>query len=478
MITRAALVFALLACSPPSKDAGSRAATALAAGADTAVTAITGVTLIDGRGGAPIGNATILVRDSRIIAIGPTRDIPVPAGATRLDLPGHVVIPGLVDVHFHVTTAAMRYRRSASGGLDSTYDRALAERLLRTALAFGITTVRDPGASPMDRAIALRDDVAGGRIAGPRVFTAGPIINNPRLTHEQIRAAVRQQAAASVSYIKVYSSLDSSQVHAAIQEAHRNRLRVIGHLQRTSWIAAARAGIDVLTHGSNWHGDFVRPERRAEYRSLGGTMRSRIAWLEWLDMHGPAVDTLVRLLAERRVSVDPTLVAYHTKFFWRDSIYQRDPDVAVVPEELQNWNAIGMHTADWSAAEFDRARAAWPNQLALVRRMHEGGVLLTAGSDVASPWVIPGVGLHQELVLLASAGISPLKVISIATRNGARALGVEAETGTLERGKRADLVILTANPLRHLRNTRSIRYVMLGGMLHEPATLLSPRATR
>jgi hypothetical protein len=261
-----------------------------------------------------------------------------------------------------------------------------------------------------------------------------------------------------------------------VDEAHRHRKEVIGHLQRTSWTEAALAGIDFLTHGGNWHEAYVLPDRRARYERLGGTMRARISWLEWLELsEGGPVDSMIGLLAERRVPVDPTLIAYHTKFWWLDSLYQRDPDVALVPEVLANWEVLGMPTRDWSHAEFDRAQAAWPRMLALVREMHLEGVVLTAGSDLASPWVIPGVALHQELALLESAGIRADRVLRIATRNGAEALGILGETGTVEVGKRADLVVLEADPLVDIANTRRIRYVLLGGRMYTPEELLAER---
>ena len=187
------------------------------------------------------------------------------------------------------------------------------------------------------------------------------------------------------------------------------------------------------------------------------------------------MDTMIQALREHRVSVDPTLVAYHTKFWWRDSIYQLDPDVALVPELVENWRVLGMHTSDWTAEEFDRAQAAWPSMLALVGRMQREGVHLTTGSDLASPWVIPGVALHQELALLVSAGVTPAEVLRMATRNGAEALGLLAESGTVEPGKRADLVVLEADPLRDIRNIRRIRYVVLGGRMFRPDELLAAR---
>lgn len=441
-------------------------------GPDSAVLALTRVTVLDGRGGPPLTDATVVVRDGRIVAVGRSARTPVPRRARVLDLRGRVVTPGFVDMHYHVTTGAMRYRRDAGGVLDSSYDRRLAERLLRVALSRGITTIRDPGASPVDVAVALRDDVARRQVVGPRIFTAGPIVSSPRLSEAETRAAIRAQAAAGVDYVKLYSGIGPAQLRAAVDEAHRRGLRVIGHLQRTSWTEAALGGIDFVTHAGNWHESYIPAERRAAYAALGGGMRARIAWLEWLDLDGAGVDSMVRVLRDRRVSVDPTLVAYHTKFWWRDSVYQRDPDSALVPEVLANWRVLGMPTADWTPAEFDRVQAAWPKQLALVRRLHAGGVLLTVGSDLASPWVIPGVSFHQELALLESAGLSHGEVLRMATSNGARALGIDRDVGTVAVGKRADLVVLDGDPLADIANTRRIRYVVLGGAIYHPAELL------
>ena len=120
-------------------------------------------------------------------------------------------------------------------------------------------------------------------------------------------------------------------------------------------------------------------------------------------------------------------------------------------------------------------QAAWPRLLALVQRLYQEGVPLTAGSDLASPWVIPGVGFHQELALLESAGIPPADVLHMATRNGADALGIGSEAGTLAVGRRADLVVLEGNPLEEILATRRIRYVILGGVVYSPSDLLGRR---
>ena len=143
--------------------------------------AFTNARVIDGNGGPVLDDITIVIQGGRIAQLGPSSAIAIPLNARRMDLTGRVVTPGFVDMHYHVTTGAMRYRRDAAGRLDSTYDRRLAERLLRIALARGITTIRDPGASPVDVAVALREAVDSGSVVGPRIFTAGPIIADPGL---------------------------------------------------------------------------------------------------------------------------------------------------------------------------------------------------------------------------------------------------------------------------------------------------------
>lgn len=314
--------------------------------------ALTNATLIDGTGKRARTGMTLLIASGRVSRLGSTEAVPIPPGSRVLDLRGLYVTPGFIDMHYHVTTSAMRYRRDSAGTLDSIYDRAVAERLLRVALARGITTIRDPTTSPSDLAVALRNDIRSGRVLGPRKFTAGEFLSRPTMTEPEIRGAIRAQAARGVDYIKLYAGFQPTQVAIAVDEAHRHGLKVIGHLQRTSWTEGANAGIDFITHGGSWHEDYVRTDRRNTYDSLPPDMRTRSWWLEWLDVKGGAVHSMVRALAEHRVSVDPTLVAYHTKFWWRDSLYQHDPDSALVPEVLNNWRVLGMHTNYWAQGGF------------------------------------------------------------------------------------------------------------------------------
>jgi hypothetical protein len=184
----------------------------------------------------------------------------------------------------------------------------------------------------------------------------------------------------------------------------------------------------------------------------------------------------VRTIAERHVPVDPTLIAYATKFLGDTPRYRASPSLWLAPPPLrESWRGA---LADWTAGDFARGHRLWPKVLRLVRRYHEAGVPLCAGSDVPNPWVVPGAGLHDELELLVSAGLPPLDVLRLATLNGAEAMGLLAERGTIEPGKAADLVVLAADPVADIRNTRTIRMVIQDGRMLDPAALIAAAGLR
>lgn len=425
------------------------------------VVALEGAVLIDGNGGVPVPQAVVLVENGLIRAAGPAGDIQVPPGAERIDLRGRFLMPGLIDMHAHAMVP-----RCTGPGQPLQFDRQVSERMLGVLLDFGITTARSP-ATPTTEGVAIRDAVASGQVAGPRLFVSAELINGARKTPEDVRAAVRAELASPVDFIKLYSGLSPEAVRAGIEEAHAAGVRVIGHLGRTSWTDGARMGIDFLTHATGWSVEDLPAENAERYRqALGarGPMRARIDWLELFDPQTPAVTAMIDELVRRRISVDPTLVAFDSKFTApSNDRYRANPGRAVVPEMLADWERCGTPTDDWTADDYARMARAWPRLLRLVNRYHSAGVLLTAGSDVTNPWVIPGESLHQELELLVAAGIPPAEVLRIATRNGAEALGVLGEVGTVEAGKRADLLVLERDPIAAIGNTRSIVSVMQGG---------------
>jgi imidazolonepropionase-like amidohydrolase len=432
-----------------------------------------GVTLIDGTGAPTRADVDLLIEGGRIIAIQQTGSAAYPDQARVMDLPGRFVMPGLIDTHAHVTI--LFFHREGDGSMRTEYRRDLSERVLRLLLAHGVTTVRNPSA-PAEAGVALRDDVARGDIPGPRILTSGEHLDDQRMSEAEIRAEVRRQVEVGVDMIKVYSSLRPAQVHAAIEEAHSLGVPVVGHLHRTTWTEAARLGIDAITHGASWATAYLPAERRPHHTSAGGFMRARLDWLEWLDLDGPEITEKIRELAERRIPVDPTLITYHTKFFGDDPRWTEHLGQVLVPEISARWREGRTHVANWKPEDFARARSLWPKVEELLRRYHEAGLLLSAGSDLPQAWTIPGVSLHEELELLAAAGIQPLDVLTIATRNGAETLGLLDEIGTIEVGKRADLVVLSADPTIDIRNTRSIEIVVQGGTILRPQEMLDAGA--
>lgn len=391
---------------------------------------IRGATLIDGTGGAPLAEAVVVVEGGQITAVGRSGEVEVPDGARVEDARGRYLIPGLIDVHAHALVPTCE---TTPGGSRLTgFDWTLSERLMRALLRFGVTTARSP-ATPTALGVAMRDSIAEGAVIGPHLLVAGELIDGGQMTPEAVRKEIRTQAAAGVDYVKLYSRLTPEAVRAGIEEAHARGLVTIGHLLRTTWTEGLEAGIDHLTHASPWTAEMLSPEERGRFkeaRESRGGMRARIDWLEMLDPDSPEVGAVVASLVRQRVPLDPTLVAFDTKFSY-DSTgkrpvalrYRKNPNREAAQGLLALWERCGTPTDDWTAEDFRRAAAAWPKLLALVRRYHEGGVLLTAGSDTPNPWVIPGESVHRELELLVDVGIAPRDVLQIATRNGRGARG-------------------------------------------------------
>ena len=422
-----------------------------------------------------IRNATVIdegARKADVVVTGETISCvgtcAAPKDATVIDATGKFVVPGFVDMHAHVLDHAVDAKR---------YDREATLRALRLLLAHGVTTVRDPG-SETETILMLRRMLRERKILGPRVFAAGRILIGsnfdpepfaPVRTTDDIRREIRFQADAGVDFIKIYSSITPAQAKVAIDEAHARGLRVIGHLQRTTWTEAAKLGIDAITHGAPWSPEYLPEAARASYEQ---TMFGRVYWLEHIDLASPVFREMTDELVKHRVVSDPTLIAYHTKFFGNDARWLKSPDNALVGEKkVQEWRDNSF-TKDWTAAQYAAAQQAWPKQLALTKLLFDRGVLLTVGTDMPTPWIVPGASLHSEMELLVSAGISPRDVLRMATRNAAKAL--RAKIGAIEPGASADLLILGRNPLDDIRNTRSIETVIARGVRYDPVMLVKP----
>ena len=457
----ATLLFALASCSPPEELIDGEG-----------IVVLEGATVVDETGATPRFEAVVVLQNERILKVGNAGDEVYPDGSTVMDLRGRYVLPGFIDTHVHPPR-----------------DAETRPATVRTLLAFGITTIRNPAARP-GAGVQLRNGVSAGELLGPRVLTAGPLIDAPTIrptkfpedwtylkTEEEIRAEVRRQQESGVDFIKLYRGLAPGLVVAAIDESHKAGLLVIGHLGKTSWLEAARAGIDVLVHSGPSVG-LIQPLRRDQNPELTPGEYERL-WRETVDLEGPEMEVLVSALINNGVEVNPTLVLTEA-IRWGDdlgTLERLEPELA--PERDipgwwgDDWRERHPYAAGWSAEDFSEAKATFTSILSFFRVLHERGVLVTAGTDVGNSWMTPGVSFHRELELLVQAGIPPLEVLMIATRNGADALGILDDVGTIEAGKRADLIVLTEDPVLDIVNTRSIEAVYLGGRRLEPTSLLN-----
>jgi imidazolonepropionase-like amidohydrolase len=432
------------------------------------VIALKGATVIDGTGARPRQRAVIVIAKDRVVYAGDASSVRFAPEVQVTDMSGRWIVPGFIDTHAHLP---------AADGVAS---------FLTQLLAFGTMAIRAP-ANPR---VELRDMIAGGTVLGPRLLVAGTLIDSKEsvygsaakvTTEAEIRDVVRRQAAERVDFIKLYVGLPPNLVRAAIQEAHGRGLRVIGHLGQTTWAEAAELGIDSLAH--SWYSglahSIVPAKYQAEFRDFyipntlfNPTLFRR--WRELVNPNGLEVAQLADLLGKRHIEVHPNLVLGEAVTWGDDpAVLERLDPAFAPPESAANWRR-GRHpySAGWSTEAMAEAKRAFPLMVEVVRVFHERGVLLTTGTDYMNPWMTPGVAFHRELELLAAAGIPPLEVLRIATRNGAEALGILSEAGTIEAGKSADLVVLTADPMAAIANTRKIERVFFKGRSYEPRQLL------
>jgi imidazolonepropionase-like amidohydrolase len=430
--------------------------------------------VIDGTGAAPRADHSLVIERGRIVAVAPTASLDVPSGTRRDNLCGHWAIPGLVDMHAHVAFGPVTYR--VENGLPSmslAYDLEASRAMAAEMLRWGVTTIRNP-AGPTAHALRLRDDLNAGRVFGPRVHTAGDVIdripfeglNTVASQPEAVAAAVESQVAAGVDFVKLYATLTPPLVRAGVEAARRSGTPTILHSWFTDWREAAELGVANITHAMPMSANLLPAERRAEFAPHAMTPQAMYRWFEFADLGGPEMTATYRAMAERGVVHDPTLVAIESMFFGDQPRIRDNPEIARVPESLaRDWRSGFSLTMTWTPEDHARAAAVFPRVLELVRRLHEAGVPLTAGSDLAMPWLAPGASLHRELELLVEAGIPPLDVLRIATGNAGRALGRRGDLGTLTPGALADVVVLGADPVADIRNTRAIERVYREGVL-------------
>jgi imidazolonepropionase-like amidohydrolase len=432
------------------------------------VLALTHATVIDGTGAPAQPDITVIVTGERITALARSATLHPPTNAVVVDATGKYLIPGLWDMHVH------------------WYDK----EYLPLFLANGVTGVRIMLGLPMHQ--EWRKEIAAGKLTGPRMLVGSTLVDGPKplwpgsLTAANAaegRQAVVQAKQSGADFIKVYSLLPREAYFAIAEEAKKQGIPFAGHVPVTVSVAeASAAGHRSIEHLTGMLEACARrePELMQDMQGVFAGILATNDIMSTLYAFSRREAPLVletyssskakKLFAELKRNQTwqcPTLVVLRNMGRIHDGATTNDVRVKYVPRELRvSWNpSLDIRFKDTTATDFAIAHRAYRQELKLVGAMARAGVGILAGTDCGNPYCFPGFSLHDELALLVEAGLTPMEALQAATRNGARFMGREHELGTIEPGKLADLVLLTVNPLKDIRNTRRIEAVVYGGKL-------------
>ena len=443
--------------------------------ADSGPLALDNVHVVDAENNRVSERGCVRVQDRRISVIATAGDAACRRGARVLDLEGRYVTPGLIDMHAHLTLGPMEMKRERGRAvLQALPDDAIAEHNANRLVAFGVTTLRNPGGD-LEAAARYESRLADGELVGPEAFNAGPVINNAELPGlataarmpEDMQAVVRAQVEAGADWIKLYTGLSPELLKAGIDEAHAQGRPAVAHLESIAWPDALAMGLDGIVHLMPVSPDLLTPGQREAWQSTarGGTY-SFFEWWEHFDPDGPQADRLVAAYRRYRPVFDATLVAFHAAFVQdQDNPYKDDARRYAHPRLLSHWNEWFTFAIGWQPEDFRRARAVWPKVQRMAARLYATDARMTLGTDMSNPWIAPGISLHREMDLLAEAGVPNAQLLLAATRNAADALGAGDRIGRITPGFEADLLVLGGNPLNDIARTRDIHAVVLDGRL-------------
>ncbi len=425
-------------------------------GAERPIVAIESVAVVDVVQGRIVGPRTVLIVDGRIAAIGEPGAVALPPAAIRVDGRNRYLIPGLVDMHVHL--------------FNNSTHRPPNEWAFPLFVANGVTAVREMCAVPADMPTITRwrAAVERGELIAPRVLAA--CIPVPAESPEAVRRLVREAHAAGADFIKVFSEVRESHWRTLLDEARAQRMPVCGHIPaEVSVLTAANAGQRSNEHLTQIYEACSAREQQflATRRGLDGqeAVKLRDAQerevLESFDQR--LCDRTSRALAKTGQVQVPTLVLPHFEARGERVRFRDDPRWRYLrPDEQTRWE---QYLEQETAADKKLFGQRWDVSRRIVKALHAAGVPILAGTDAPMPLVYPGFSLHKELELLVESGLSPAEALRAATLRPAEFLGLSESTGSIAVGKRADLVLLDANPLRQISNTQRIRAVVLNGRL-------------
>jgi Tol biopolymer transport system component/imidazolonepropionase-like amidohydrolase len=394
----------------------------------TGMLALVGATVISMRDDEVIQNATVVIDRNRIVALGPSASVTVPAGASRVDVAGKFIIPGYVDAHAHVGTGS-------SGIIPRTNWAFLAN------LAFGVTTMHDPSNST-EHIFSASETIKAGAMPGPRLFSTGTILYG----------AEGGIKAITTSYDDALS--------------HLRRMQAVGAFSVKSYNQPRRDARQQIIEAARELKMMVVPEGGSNYAYNMTHILDGHTGLEHNIPVAPLYDDALSLMAASRSGYTPTLIVNYGglsgEFWWyqHDDVWKNERLRRFTPDAVLDARArrrAQAEDADYSYIESSRAAKAFADR---------GGSVQTGAHGQ-----IHGIGLHWEMWMLEQGGMTPHQALRSATLRGAEYLGLDQDIGSLAAGKLADLQVLDRNPLENLRNSTSVRYVVINGRLYDAETM-------
>jgi len=399
------------------------------ASATAQVTVFTHATVIDGAGAVPQKDVTIVMENGRIRDVGPSSKIPVPAGATVVDLTGKFIAPGIINAHGHVG--------------------AKTEPQLRQYALYGVTTTTSMQTDP-DEVVQVREAQKRGDLRGARVSTVKyRFAPDPEVvTPEQARTKVDETVAAGADYIKVWvdsgfgtrAKLTPEFCAAVLEQARKHGKLTFGHAYELSDAKMlVERGLNVLAHN----------------------IRDREVDSEF-----------IAVLKQRNVTLIPTLIRDEFLFAYGDAPAWIDDPFFQKFVPAERLAVLKTKIRDEQVKNPQRAliKAGFEMNKINLKKLSDGGVRIALGTDsggAADRFFIQGYSEHREMELMVQSGLTPMQVIQSFSKGASEALGIDKEFGTLAKGKTADLLVLEKNPLDNIANMRTIQAIYLGGKKFE-----------
>ena len=431
-------------------------------------TAFVGVNVIPMDRERVLTNQTVIVRQGIITAIGDAKKTKVPKDAVRVDGTGKYLIPGLVDMHTHLLSDSDEFPES------------IAEDELRVMVANGVTTVRFMIGTP--ELLGLRARSAKGEIAAPTIYVASPhltgreqgnnfVVNTP----EEAREAVRKSKAAGYDFIKITTFIKADVYEAAVDEAAKQNIRVVGHAD-SRFVGAERAwkAGQQIEHLDGYMEMLMKPDAPVKGSVSDLYIYNPDNWKSFDHMDESKITEIARRTVASNPFVNPTQHFMKNTFgvARSEESIRAQPEFKFYPPKVQQqWLDFYKRNRFINTVPIEK-RARWVElRNKLIKAIYDAGGKIMAGSDTPEFLFLYGFSQHRELKALADAGLSNYAVLAAGTRNAHEFFGTIDKIGTIEIGRRADLLLLNANPLENISATENRSGVMLKGKWHPQTEL-------